>query len=229
MRRIGFLAALAVVLVLVPGIASAAGASSAKLWLECSGSWNTYSMGDVNGDIALVNAELAGTGFSVDKIRDGYGLGVRTGMDLPLLTLGVGYERLFAATDWSYRGVGLQYRFPANAVFALAEMRLPSSGRAGARLGLAGGLVSLAPVSRVGVTGGEDPFSYRLTGTGALLEVYGAGEWWMTPQVALVGAAGYRHASVKDPTVDDTWTRSDYAIEYGGLHLRAGIKLGLVK
>ncbi len=175
-------------------------------------------MSDPNHFIDLLNREvLGGSGLSLGKVRDGFGLGLRAGSDLSLLTLGLGYERYFART--TIAGVsGIELSFPANAYFGLVEYRLPRA--ASLRVGVAAGVVSLAPVARV--------LPVELTGTGPLFEGYASGEWWGTPQVALVGAAGYRIAKVGKPESGGLRV-SDFAVDYGGVHVRAGVKLALVK
>jgi len=219
-RTVVSIVMLAVAALLFAETAAARSGPGAGLWLEGFGSWNTYSMTDPNRLVGLVNDELTGTGLSMDRIRDGFGLGIRAGGDLSLLTLGIGYERFFARS--SIPGVigTVQLTFPANAVLGLVEYRLPASRAAGVRLGVAGGIVSLAPVSRV--------LPVELTGSGPLLEGYAAAEWWTTPHVALVGAAGYRFAKVGKPESGGVRV-SDFEIDYGGVQVRAGVKFALVK
>jgi len=227
MRRIG-VSVVVVALGLVLAASTARAGSRTGLWFEGFGSWNAYSMTDVNKFIAGINEALAlaESELRMDEIRSGVGVGFEVGVDLPL-TLGLGYERFFATSEVSDEYGGIEFKLPANAFYALAEYGLPASGLFRARLGLAGGLVVLAPVSRIAVTD-PDGISLVLTGTGPLFKAYATGECWAGPQVAFFTSAGYRFAKVDQPKIRRV-AISDLPIDYSGVFVRAGLKLALLK
>jgi len=228
MRRIG-ISVVMVAVALTAGAATARSGSASKLWVEGYGCWNTYSMTDVNRQISEVNRDLSDASRSIrlDKIRNGSGLGIRAGTDLSRVVLGVGYERYFAASEAGDARGTPQLKVPANAFYGLAEVKPPGSRLAGVRLGMAVGVVVLAPVSRVVEASPYAP-PQELTGTGPLFEIYATGEWWATPQLALIGSAGYRVAKVDKPEIREMLV-SDLAVDYGGLQVHAGLKAALFK
>ena len=229
MRIFAFWLAAALVL---PGAASAA---VPKPWLGLTGSWGTYSMTDVNREIGAINDTLASSGvpLRMDEINNGLGFGVAAGLDLPGgLTLALAYERLSASTEVSDMTGGIAYRLPANAFSVRGQYRFPSPGVGALSLGLGVGWVSEAGALEL-IAGGFGGFSLDLEGSGLLLEPFVNGDWWATPQVALSASAGYRRAKVTEVQVfNQTIYNPDgskYTVDYSGLLLRAGLKLGFMR
>jgi hypothetical protein len=236
--------AIVAVLVAVVVVSPAEGASAARPWLAGHGSWSTYSMQDVNRvDIGDFNAEFARDGLSMDEIHNGFGFGLDAGVDLGKVSFGVGCERLLASTTSAeelfllfagYPTVEIGYKIPATAFRALAEYRLPTRGALGARLGIAGGVVSVAG----GASATVSVLSFSVptyTGKGPLFEAYGCGEWWTAPRFAVSASLGYRYARVKGHdavTVIEPLgvvTLTDFWIDYSGVVARMGFKLALAK
>ena len=247
--------AIAAVLAAVVVASTAQGASTARPWLAGYGSWSTYSMQDVNHDDVPLDLVLPFFAVKMgrDELHSGPGLGFEFGVDLPQpLTLGFGYERLFATYerssttyekssddpgDTSRRVIHnrTELKFPANAFYGLVEIRSRLSGLVEARLGMAAGLVALAPVPRIALSGrdagpaaGPDGISLMLTGTGPMFRVYATGECRVGPEFVLFASAGYRFAKVNEPRIHKVVV-SDFPIDYSGVATRVGIKLALVK
>ncbi len=194
-----------------------------KPWLAGYGSWNTYAMGDVNDQIVGgINSDLAGTGVSMDELKNGFGFGVEGGIDVSQFAFGVGYERVSGMTDVTYGGVTVELKAPANAFYALAEYKLPTAGPVGARLGVAGGLLSTSSEYSMSAPG-EGSMSIDITGSGPLLKAYLTGEWKASPQFGLLASLGYRYAKVNEPKVDGE-SITDFTIDYSGFVARAGLR-----
>jgi hypothetical protein len=205
------------------GAPAATVGAGVKPWIGISGSWGAYAMGDVNRDIADRNRELAGTGPSLNRIHGGFGLGASAGLDFPArLSLGIGYDRLAAATEAGGGAGSLKIRHPANTFRALAEYRLPGRGNLEARLGVAGGTVMEA--------GSE---SVKFTGSGPLLEAYASSDWRATPHLALTASLGYRYAKVSEVKAgQEVMFKADgsrFTVDYSGVLLRLGLKAALAK
>ncbi len=214
---------------------SAVSASVPKPWLGLTGSWATYSMTDVNQDIGAINAALADSGLALrmDEINNGLGFGVAAGLDFPGgFTLGLAYERLSASTDVSDATGGIGYQLPANAFSLRGQYRLPSPGMGAFSLGVGVGWVSEAGALEVS-DADFGAFAFDLEGSGLLIEPFVSGDWWVAPQIALSGSAGYRYAKVSEVQVfNQTIYNPDgskYTVDYSGLLLRAGLKLALTR
>ena len=227
MRAFSILLA-AAALVLAVSVSGAAPAAKAKPWFGAYGAWSGYSMGDVNRDIGDFNAELAGTGYSMDEITNGFGFGALLGVDLnPQFAVGVAAEHLLASTDFTAEGVTLTYDLPANTFCAFGEYRLPTEGTLGFRLGAAAGLVATSGSLELivpGLGGG----SADVTGTGPMFQFYGTGEMWSTPQLAVTATLGYRYANVSELDVAGITLRK-FGADYSGILARAGLKFYLTK
>src|SRR5204863_4793665 len=67
-----------VLAVVVAGLVAPVSARGAgfRPWASLSGSWATYSMTDVNNEIANINASIAGSGLTMDEVHNGFVLGV---------------------------------------------------------------------------------------------------------------------------------------------------------
>jgi hypothetical protein len=233
MRAFSILLA-AAALVLAVSAATAATAPEAaagpkvKPWIAVTGSWGMYAMDDVNQDIDLLNAEIAGSGLSMGTVDNGFGIGAAFGMDLnPQFSIGAGFERLSAASSVGDASATIDFKVPAITFFGFGEYRLPMEGPMKVRLGAAGGLVSTSGSLEV-VVPGAGSSSTDISGSGPLFSVYGAGDWWASPQFALTASLGYRSANVSE-TKWGTVNNANYSVDYSGMVLRGGIKFMLTK
>jgi opacity protein-like surface antigen len=218
-------------LMLVAALAFPACATArVKPWLGTDGSWATYSMTDVNRLIRDFNKVVADVGLltTMDQIKYGLGFGAALGIDLPGgVALGLGYERLTASSGLSPLGSN---EYPADALRAFAEYKLPVRGLTGLHLGAAGGTVSEA--GRMEFTMPWITENVRLSGKGPLVEVYVGSAVWATPQFGLSGSLGYRYAKVgkvKGKLGHETATLyndngSKFTIDYSGMFMRLGLK-----
>ena len=221
--------ALMILLLAAALIPATAGAASLRPWVEATGSWATYSMGDVNKYVGNINADIAP--LSMDKIHNGLGFGGRIGLDLPkTLGFGVGYERLGASTDVSDAGATLTLAHPANAFSAFFEYRLPEQGRFGMLLGVSGGMVSES--GKLEMEGPTRSETITLSGSGPLFQLYFGSTLWAMPQFGIGAAAGYRYARIGQVTAKEEGVsvvmrnadNSDMTTDYSGAFVRLGLK-----
>lgn len=206
-------------------------AGTPRPWLALNGSWATYSMSDVNADIRNINAQLAGSGLTMDEIGHGLGFGVAGGVETAgPVSLGLGYERLSASSEVSDASGGIRYHFPANSVRAFVEYRFPSETNRSPSVGFAVGRVMEAGSVDVTITG-AGAVSAHLDGSGPLLEAFVGGDWWSEPQFALFGSAGYRYAKVGEVKLEGQTVinpdGSKYSMDYSGVVIRLGFKAAL--
>jgi hypothetical protein len=214
-------------------------AARIKPWIGLNGSWGSYGIADADFLI-----ERTDDGFGVvrkthhlgpKKISSGSGFGGSVGLDFPgHVTLGAGYDRLAASSIASNANGSNEYRLPANALRVFVEYRLPARGHFGTRLGLAGGTVMEArSAARDSSSSDGMNRSFPIKGSGALLEVYGSGEWQPTSRVAATASLGYRYAKVYEVQVDRVVyfnpSGTPYTADYSGLIARIGLKVSLTK
>jgi hypothetical protein len=215
----------------VVSLVSSAPAQAAgfRPWAGLTGSWGTYVMSDVNQNIREANALIAGSGLSMDEIKNGLGLGATLAGDFAGgATIGIAYDRLFASTDVADASAKLTYDLGANAFRAFGEYRLPSTTWISPRIGVAGGLVSTSGSIALSITGGGGATN-DVTGTGPLFEGYAGGDWWTAPQFAVTGSLGYRYAKVGEVKIQDQTAYnldgSKRTADYSGFIARLGVKV----
>ncbi len=219
--------ALLTISLLLPGAASGAGI---KPWVGLNGSWGSYSMGDVNDLMADLNAGLKGTALHLWNVEAGPGVGLSAGLDLGHgFSLGVGYDRIFAASGVEDPSHYAQFRFPADGVKAIAEYALPTKGLFGARLGVAGGRVSAS--GSIVFPSGYDAVLSKVTGSGPLFETYLGADWLAQPRCVLTATVGYRSARIKEATVAqpaaDQLELARVPLDYSGPIVRLGARIPL--
>lgn len=212
---------------------TAASAASSRPWLAMTGAWGTYSMSDVNSEIRVVNAALAGSGLEMDEINGGFGFGFALGVDLSSrVSLGLGYERLTASSEVGDLSGSLTYNLPANVVRATVGYRFPTERNGGATVGFGLGLIKEAGSVEF-VETGVGVGSLDVHGSGPVLETFVGGEWWAAPQFALVGSGGYRYAKVREVQAEGMTAYnpdgSKYTVDYSGAVVRLGFKVALAR
>jgi hypothetical protein len=125
------------ILLLAVALSGPAPVTAAALtpWVGVGGSLGSYSMGDVNSDLDLLNKELVGTGLHLASIDGGPGCGASAGVDFGQgLTVGVGYDRLFGSSGIQQPGLlYFRYRVPADAFRGMVEYAIPRKGPLGMR------------------------------------------------------------------------------------------------
>ncbi len=208
-----------------------------RTWVGVDGALATYAMRDVNREIRAINDIYSENGapIDMDQIKGGSSFGGRLGVDLPGgLVLGLGYERLAAASDKNQIGIGVKYDYPATTLRGFAEYGLP--GVTALRLGVAAG-----GVSENGTLEIRPPYggfeSLKLTGSGPLFEAYMSGDAWVFSRLGLSGSFGYRRAVVGEVKgesggVKETLYNEDgskFRTDYSGVFARLGVKLAVTK
>jgi hypothetical protein len=192
-----------------------------------------YSMTDVNDGISDVNSAIAGSGLKMNEIKSGAGIGGTFGLEMPSrFSIGAGYDRLFASTDVGDASGSIKLSFPANAFRVSGQYGFAGMGTSGAYVGASAGMVQEVGDFKSTISGSGAP-SGKVTGSGAMFEMFTGGDWWATPQFALTGSGGYRYAKIGETKIDGTtWTNASgdkETIDYSGAFIRAGVKVGLTK
>lgn len=219
--------ALSVVILSAPSPSHAA----VRPWLSGAIGGSTYAMGDVNDDIGALNSAIAGSGLSMDEITRGLNAGLAFGLDVGNgLSLGVGFDRLAGSSDVGDWSASIEYDMPANLVRAFGRYAFESGSKAQGFLEASLGRVMAAGSATVSVTGvGSE--SGDLSGSGLALEGGGGVLLWVAPQLALTGAAGFRHAVVGSTEFDGrpiyNASGGDYQLDYSGLFARVGLQVSL--
>jgi hypothetical protein len=200
--------------------------SGSEFWIGGSGGINTYSMSDVNDDIANLGAI---TGYSMDTIKRGWAYGVRVGVyPSPTLSIAGGYERLTGSSEIADYSGRITYDFPADFFFSEVEYLPPSSSPF--RFGLVGRLGVLAAAGKVEVAvTGEGAVSGDVTGSGIGLEGGLVGEGHAGPRVILSPSLSYAYAKISDFEVANQAVAnrdgSRMALDYSGVRLRLALKI----
>jgi hypothetical protein len=215
---------------LAAALAFAVPASGAALkpWIGFDGSYGKYTMGDVNRDLEDLNTGLKQTRLTLWPISGGPGVGLSAGLDFGRgLSVGVGYDRLFASSGAEDPNHLIRYRLPAHALRGIAEYAFPRKGPLGARIGVAGGLV--AESGSIVIEDSSDD----VTGSAPLFETYLAGEWWGQRRCGLFATVGYRHARLTEVKIGGSVAHnpppdgSNYTLDFSGMLVRVGFRIPL--
>jgi len=202
-----------------------ASALALKPWIGMDGTWGNCTMTDMNREIGRLNAEFGGTALRLWEIKSGPSVGLSAGLDLGRgFSLGIGYDRLFSASGAEDPLHYLRFRFPANAVKAIAEYAFPTKGNLGARLGVAGGKVMENGAIVF-------PLEEAVTGTGPLFETWLGVDWLAQPRCALSLQVGYRSARIAKVKIGGVRAvnpdGSDFTLDYSGMMARLGFRFPL--
>ena len=207
----------------------AAHALGERPWLTLNGVGGTYGMSDLNSEIDAFNAANAGTGVSFAHVDGGYSLGGAIGFETPgRWNIGLGMDRLQASTIASDASGSLEYRLGANAWRAFVEYALQPIGSSGIFVG--GSLGFAQEKGHVILSSpGVEPLKLGTSGNAPLFEGYAGGNWWLTPQFAVTGTAGYRYARLKEFKLEgNTFLMSNgeaMSLDFSGPTFRIGIKV----
>lgn len=192
--------------------------------------YQTYTMSDLNDEVVKpINADLAGTGLSMDEISKGagFGGGVRV-RPHPDMLIAVEYQRLAASSELTVPAVGsLKLDAPANAFMGTFIYLVPSASRA--RFGVGGGLGyyhSSGKASFYDATAGtitED----TMDGNGFGFHAMGVADVLLSQQVHFEAGVGYRYAKSTDLKINGvkaiTSSGDDAKLDWSGLLTRAGL------
>jgi hypothetical protein len=191
-------------------------AAAATFGVEAFGSFNTYSMKDVNDAVAAAN--LAGSNFDdVSKGLSG-GLGLRMWAN-PNWSLAANWEPLRASTESA--ATSEKFNVNAQSFGVSGTYFLPSA--TNARYGFGAGLGYYSIGGKA-----EDPTgSTDIEGSGVGFDFHGTGEWSINKQWSFAGTAGYRLANVemKDATGTNLTNAdgSNATADYSGFLGRVGL------
>ena len=206
-----------------------ASAQGPRPWLMLGGSVNSFSMGDVNDEIAAINAAI--TPLRMDEMKTGFGFGGGFGLDLTqTVSLAIAYERLTVSSEVGDASGSLKYDFPANVFAAQVTYFAPSE-----RPFLLGAGASVGRISSAGKVAlsisGSGAISGDVSGSGPVAEGFAAGSLRAGEKVAIVSNLGYRYAKIAETKVDGTVVYnadgSKYSLDYSGLMARVMLKFAL--
>lgn len=206
--------------------ATPAVAAESRPWVSFGGGFHTFAMGDVNDDIASINASSP---LRMDEISNGFGLDVSLGMDIsPAASIAVAYERFGSSSKIGDPSGSIEFSLPVNAFTARFVYRLSPGEAFSLGLGAAAGLISSsgkAAVLRTGIGAASGDVS----GIGPDLEAFVSGEFRQGERVAIVPHVGFRYAKISETTVAGqviyNADGSQYALDYTGLSSGIAFKL----
>lgn len=226
MRRTLALSALTLLLVAAP-----ARAQNLGLWIEPYAGAGPHEMGELNDDIAVLNDLLRGSGASMPELNAGFGGGGLAALIVaPGLSLGIGYERLFASTEVSVAGSRIGYDLPANLVQVIGRWEFAAATQRNAYFEFGIGAITSSghlEWTLPDLGSGDGDFD----GNGVSYQGVVGGQVWLTRAVAVSLALGYRTAVIGDIELEGVpytgWADNitDYEFDYSGPLVRLGLTL----
>jgi hypothetical protein len=199
----------------------------ARIWVGVTGSYNTYSMSDLNARIKVVNTN---TGFNLDDVKNGNAYGVLAGIRVnPQLDVFGGYERVTGSTEDADSIGSVKWDFPANAIYVGLQYNAWS--RASLNVGFSGAVGIIAAAGKDIITPtGEATVSHKYSGSDLLAQVQVVGEYSIVNRVIFSPSIGYRFAKIGSVTSDEDFAYFEYGetkmnLDYSGLILRLTLKL----
>jgi hypothetical protein len=206
---------------------TAARAGDSRPWISLGGGFHTFAMGDVNDDIANLNASIAP--LKMDEISNGFGFDASLGMDLsPSTSLAVGYERFGSSSKVGDATGALEFNLPVNAFTARFVFRPSPGGDFTLGLGAAAGLITSGGNVALTVSG-FPAASEDFSGTGPDLEAFAQGEFHQGQRIAIVPRIGFRYAKISETKLAGqvlyNADGSKYALDYTGLATGITLKL----
>jgi hypothetical protein len=213
---------LLLVVVLAIGTPWRAHALGEKAWLVFNSGGSMYSMSDLNDRIEITNAQ-SGTDFPL--VKRGLSFGGAIGYDpSPLWSVGLGFERLLAGTQYTdSTSATEEYDLAANVWRVFAERGFNATQRSSLRLGLGVGIIAESGSISYSIPDYE-PLKEKVTGQAPFFEAYGGAQWWANPRLALEGGAGYRRAKISELKIEGM-TASGEPLDFSGPYLRLSVKL----
>ena len=191
-------------------------ALAASFGAEAFGSFSTYSMKDINDELALANQ--AGSDFSDVSNGLSGGLGLRMWANQNWM-ISANWEPLRASTESSVTSE--KFNVNANSFQFSGTYFMPSATNSRYGFGAGAGFYSI---------GGEveDPLgTAKIEGSGPGFHLHGVGEWAVNKQWSFTGTAGYRIANIemKDEQGNNlqTSTGENATADYSGFMGRVGV------
>jgi hypothetical protein len=189
------------------------------------GGYESYSMSDLNDVIGVVNLALAGTGYVMGDIDDGfgYGGGVRI-MPSEKFLISLDYMRLPASSEVSAFGSSLKINVPGNGWTGTLTYFLSSTSKT--KLGIAGGMGYYTGSATADTSGAST--GAKLSGNGIGFQGFGVLDATLSPTVHAEVAAGYRYAKtggVEDETGASiqNFDGEDFTLDWSGFMSRVGL------
>ncbi len=193
-------------------------AAAGSFGAEAFGSFSTYSMKDVNDDLAATNLSF-GTDFADVSNGLSGGLGLRMWANQNWMISG-SWEPLRASTEDAASSV--KYNLNAQSFQFSGTYFMPSATNARYGLGAGFGYYSIG-----GEIEAPSTTPTKIEGSGPGFHFQGVGEWSMNKQFAFTGTAGYRLADIemKDATGAPvpTASGSNSTADYSGFIGRVGV------
>jgi hypothetical protein len=214
--------------ILVAGICalpSSAGASGPRVGIAAFGGYNSYSMGNIIGEI---NAVLADSGLSLKEISGGasFGIGVRVWPWDDEFLLAVDLIRLQGSTDVGVPGGTLGLEAPANAAEVTAAGFLSPARKIRLGLGIGAGYY-VADSNLNAEVSGEPSESVKFEGRGHGIHIVGLVSFGAFRSVDLEAAIGYRYVKTNGLKIDGEEFRGEggykQQIDWSGFLSRVGL------
>ena len=193
-------------------------AAAGSFGVEAFGSFNTYSMKDVNDGLA------SRTGSTFDDVANGLsgGLGARMWANQNWL-LSANWEPLRASSENTSTTPSQKYNVNASSFQVSGTYFMPSATNSRYGFGAGLGYYSIS---------GEDEASTpatKIEGSGAGFHFQGVGEWSMNKQFSVTGTAGYRLANIEmkdsngNPVPVSSTNPANATADYSGFIGRVGL------
>jgi len=219
-------------LTLVLATAPAVALAEVRPWVSATLGPSGYLMSDVNHALRTDNAGKAQSS-QWHEITTGLGFGGALGLDLGNgLAIGLGYDRLGAASGRGGSGATVELDVPAHLFRVFSRYGTAGEARARAFLELSLGQVRTAGKSTFRADDGAS-VSWDVEGDGLAFEGCIGGEYRATPRLALTASAGGRRAKSRGVTIDGvparTPTGGALTIDHGGAFVRAGLAFSLAR
>ena len=203
-------------------------------WIGASGSYNTYAMDEINGEIAAFNATLAP--LHMDELDSGVGYGLSVGADVDRWSFSIGYDRLPASTRIDSPSGGSTYDLAGNTFLGRAAYRLPLNAKFGVSVGLGAGIASasgaigqyVSAMSRIGPSTQATIYEggAGVSGSTFCYEGFAQGDVPLGGKFSLIPSIGYRVAKI-DGEMSDSVNSDAKTFDFSGMAARVGLRFAL--
>lgn len=205
----------------------AGGVQAEGLYLQGHGGFTTLNLDDVNDAIDSINQ--AGGDDYLDNFGTGWEAGLTVGYDITRdLGLGLGYARLWAASEYSADGASVVFDMPADLIEITLDYLPASEGSIRVGAGTDVGMVNSAASWAVTDPLGEE-IKLSFDGLGFLFAGYVIVDATLADKWSVYGEGGFRHAVINELKVDDKTVYNPDSLDdklrfnYSGAFLRVGV------